>query len=66
MGFKEYWNNLKTGKPELYQEKLKSNRERIRRLRAEIYKDPEKHKAYKERQRERYKQRKALKTAKTE
>ena len=54
--FQKYWNNLKKNNPEKYQEKLKINRERIRRKRRELYKDKAKHAAYKQKQRERYRQ----------
>ena len=53
-----YWNDLKTNRPDVYQQKLKSNRERIKRLRQQIYSDPEKHAEHKRLQREKYKLRK--------
>ena len=63
--FTRYWQHLKENEPSVYQEKLKQNRERIRRLRKEIYNDPAKHAAYKAKQREAYKQRIAAKKSKT-
>ena len=62
--FVEYWRKLKTEKPTIYQEKLKSNRERIRNLRKEIYADKAKHEEYKKRQREAYQRRKLQKNKK--
>ena len=59
--FQKYWDNLKANNPEKYAEKLKINRERIRRNRRELYKDKAKHAAYKQKQRERYRQRVAAK-----
>ena len=54
--FVKYWNTLKTERPDVYEQKLKSNRERIRKLRQAIYDDPERHAEHKRLQRERYKQ----------
>ena len=54
--FQKYWNNLKENNPEAYEERLKINRERIRKMRKGIYSDPEKHEAYKKRMREKYRQ----------
>ena len=52
--FQQYWERLKTERPEEYDRKLARNRERIRAMRKAIYNDPEKHKLYKEKQRLRY------------
>ena len=59
--FQKYWNNLKESNPEAYEEKLRVNRERIKKMRKAIYDDPEKHAAHKQRMREKYKKRMALK-----
>ena len=63
--FTRYWADLKQNSPSVYQDKLKQNRERIRRIRKEIYNDPAKHAAYKAKQREAYKARVAAKNSKT-
>ena len=59
--FQKYWNALKTERPTVYEEKLESNRQRIKKLRQAIYADPEKHAAYKAAQRAAYKARTARK-----
>ena len=59
--FQVYWTNLKTNNPEEYKERLRINRERVRKLRAAIYEDPVRHAAYKQKMRARYKLRVAKK-----
>jgi hypothetical protein len=49
-----YWNRLKEENPEVYQQKLKRNRDRIQKRRAAIYADKELHETYKQKQREKY------------
>ena len=56
--FQKYWERLQTERPEAYQDKLKRNRERIRKMRQDIYADPEKHAAWKKARREQYAARK--------
>ena len=53
--FQKYWKNLKESNPKAYEERLRVNRERIKKMRKAIYDDPEKHAAHKKRQREKYK-----------
>ena len=55
--FAEYWADLKQNHKDVYQAKLKQNRERIRSYRKRIYADPEKHAAYKAENRKVYKER---------
>ena len=55
--FQRYWRNLQETNPAEYEARLERNRERIRKMRSEIYADPERHKMYLERERERYRRR---------
>ena len=59
--FQKYWQKLKETDPAKYQEKLRVNRERVRSNRRALYKDKAKHDAYKQKQREKYRQRVAAK-----
>ena len=61
--FQRYWAKLKTERPDVYQQKLKSNRQRIKNLRQTIYSDPVKHEQYKANQRAAYAAKKAKKLA---
>jgi len=63
--FQRYWNNLKENKPDIYEDRLRINRERIKKLRKSIYSDPEKHEAHKQRQRELYRKRVEARKTKT-
>jgi len=64
--FQRYWEKLKTTDPEQYEEMLLRNRNRIQKIRNDIYADPEKHEIYKQMQRKRYAERKAKKKKKSE
>ena len=55
--FSEYWTDLKLNHPEVYQERLKKNRERIRAYRKRIYSDKTAHENYKKANRKTYKER---------
>ena len=57
--FCEYWNTLKNMQPAEYLKRLEKNRDRVRRWRHSIYKDPIKHAIYKKKQRA-YRKRKAI------
>jgi hypothetical protein len=54
--FRIYWEKLKIERPGEYQDKLRSNRERIQKMRQDIYADEARHEQHKQKNRERYHQ----------
>ena len=52
--FQKYWHNLKEHDPVKYYERLKINRDRVRKIRRVRYSDKDMHEAYKKKQRDKY------------